>query len=119
VVRGERRHGCAVDDGGRDEGLPFTHAGGGDGGGVDGEGNFGGAKTAGGLGERGGWAAVWPSAAEGEIDAEAECAALRLTCPRKSLPLVAGILKQSEAGVKTPDLCREHGISAASQCTFA
>ena len=27
---------------------------------------------------------------------------------------VTGILKQSEAGVKTPDLCREHGISAAT-----
>jgi putative transposase len=27
---------------------------------------------------------------------------------------IIGILKQSEAGVKTADLCREHGISAAT-----
>ena len=27
---------------------------------------------------------------------------------------VIGILKQHEAGVKTADLCREHGISAAT-----
>ena len=27
---------------------------------------------------------------------------------------VIGILKQSEAGVKTAELCREHGISAAT-----
>lgn len=27
---------------------------------------------------------------------------------------IIGILKQSEAGMKTPDLCREHGISAAT-----
>ena len=33
---------------------------------------------------------------------------------RYSEEQVIGILKQSEAGVKTPDLCREHGISAAT-----
>ena len=27
---------------------------------------------------------------------------------------IIGILKQQEAGVKTSDLCREHGISAAT-----
>ena len=27
---------------------------------------------------------------------------------------IIGILKQSEAGVKTAELCREHGISAAT-----
>ena len=27
---------------------------------------------------------------------------------------IIGILKQHEAGVKTADLCREHGISAAT-----
>jgi putative transposase len=27
---------------------------------------------------------------------------------------IIGVLKQSEAGVKTADLCREHGISAAT-----
>lgn len=27
---------------------------------------------------------------------------------------IIGILKQQEAGVKTADLCREHGISAAT-----
>jgi putative transposase len=27
---------------------------------------------------------------------------------------IIGILKQHEAGVKTTDLCREHGISAAT-----
>jgi putative transposase len=27
---------------------------------------------------------------------------------------IIGILKQGEAGVKTADLCREHGISAAT-----
>ncbi len=27
---------------------------------------------------------------------------------------IIGILKQHEAGVKTPELCREHGISAAT-----
>jgi putative transposase len=29
---------------------------------------------------------------------------------------IIGISKQHEAGVKTADLCREHGISAASFC---
>ncbi len=33
---------------------------------------------------------------------------------RYSEEQIIGILKQSEAGVKTPDLCREHGISAAT-----
>ena len=33
---------------------------------------------------------------------------------RYSEEQMIGILKQSEAGVKTPDLCREHGISAAT-----
>ena len=27
---------------------------------------------------------------------------------------ILGILKQQEAGVKTADVCREHGISAAT-----
>ena len=27
---------------------------------------------------------------------------------------IIGLLKQGEAGVKTADLCREHGISAAT-----
>ena len=29
---------------------------------------------------------------------------------------IIGMLKQHEAGVKTADLCREHGISAATFC---
>ncbi len=33
---------------------------------------------------------------------------------RRSGEQVIGILKQHEAGVKTADLCREHGISAAT-----
>jgi putative transposase len=33
---------------------------------------------------------------------------------RYSEEQVIGILKQHEAGVKTADLCREHGISAAT-----
>ena len=33
---------------------------------------------------------------------------------RYSEKQIIGLLKQSEAGVKTPDLCREHGISAAT-----
>lgn len=33
---------------------------------------------------------------------------------RYSEEQIIGILKQSEAGVKTPDLCREHGISPAT-----
>ena len=33
---------------------------------------------------------------------------------RYSEEQIVRILKQSEAGVKTPDLCREHGISAAT-----
>jgi putative transposase len=32
---------------------------------------------------------------------------------RFSVEQIIGILKLSEAGVKTADLCREHGISAA------
>lgn len=35
---------------------------------------------------------------------------------RYSEEQIIGILKQSEAGVKTPDLCRKHGISAATFC---
>jgi putative transposase len=31
---------------------------------------------------------------------------------------IIGILKQHEAGVKTVDLCREHGISAATFYTW-
>jgi putative transposase len=31
---------------------------------------------------------------------------------------IIGILKQHEAGVKTADLCREHGISAATFYTW-
>ena len=27
---------------------------------------------------------------------------------------IMGVLKQAEAGVKVPDLCREHGISSAT-----
>ncbi|OGW85739.1 MAG: transposase [Omnitrophica bacterium RIFCSPLOWO2_01_FULL_45_10] len=27
---------------------------------------------------------------------------------------IIGVLKQAEAGVKTPDICREHGISNAT-----
>lgn len=37
---------------------------------------------------------------------------------RYSEEQIIGILKQSEAGVKTPDLCREHGISAATFCDW-
>ena len=33
---------------------------------------------------------------------------------RYSEEQIIGILKQSEAGVKTAELCREHGISAAT-----
>jgi putative transposase len=33
---------------------------------------------------------------------------------RFSQEQIIGILKQGEAGVKTADLCREHGISAAT-----
>ncbi len=33
---------------------------------------------------------------------------------RYSEEQIIGILKQSEAGTKTADLCREHGISAAT-----
>jgi putative transposase len=33
---------------------------------------------------------------------------------RYSEEQIIGILKQHEAGVKTADLCREHGISAAT-----
>ena len=33
---------------------------------------------------------------------------------RYSKEQIIGILKRSEAGVKTPDLCREHGLSAAT-----
>jgi putative transposase len=33
---------------------------------------------------------------------------------RYSEEQILGILKQHEAGVKTADLCREHGISAAT-----
>lgn len=29
---------------------------------------------------------------------------------------ILGLLKQGEAGVKTVDLCRQHGISAATFC---
>ena len=34
---------------------------------------------------------------------------------RYSEEQIIGILKQHEAGVKTADLCREHGISAATR----
>ena len=37
-----------------------------------------------------------------------------LKSSRFSEEQIIGILKQSEAGVKTSDLCRQHGISAAT-----
>ncbi len=33
---------------------------------------------------------------------------------RKTESQIMGILKQAESGVPIPDLCREHGMSAAS-----
>src|ERR1700678_741406 len=70
--------GFAGDDGGGDEGLAFFEGGWGDGGDVGGDGDFGGAEAGGGFGECGRGATVRPAAAEGDVDAEAEEAALGL-----------------------------------------
>ncbi len=40
------------------------------------------------------------------------------TLPREKIPFteeqIVGVLKESEAGAKTPELCRKHGISPAT-----
>ena len=58
-------------DGCRDEGFALFECGRGDGSGLGGDGDFGGAEAAGGFGEGGVGASVGPAAAEGDVDAEA------------------------------------------------